>query len=151
RRALPRGAVDPLPSSPPPHLPRRRAHPADSSDRPPRPCRNDRDRRPMNMTNDNSSRAETKEGTAEVVSVSAESVSPDTVEKCVRDSRPRAVWSRKWSLPLRAFAGGLSFYQIYYAFSGGPPTLVQRGFHVGAILGLCFAIQRSRLCEQRRP
>src|SRR5699024_6942058 len=81
RRALPRGAVAPLPSSPPPHLPRRRAHPADSSDRPPRPCRNDRDRRPMNMTNDNSSRAETKEGTAEVVSVSAESVSPDTVEK----------------------------------------------------------------------
>src|SRR5699024_6387691 len=150
RRALFRGGADPLPSSSPPHLPRRRAHPADSSDRPPRPCRNDRDRRPMNMTNDNSSRAETKEGTAEVVSVPAESVSPDTVEKYDRESRTRDVWSTKWSLPLTAFAVGLSLYQIYYALFGGPPTLVHRGIHVGAILVLCFAIQRFRLGETRR-
>src|SRR5699024_1834113 len=150
RRALPRGAVDPLPSSSPPHLPRRRAHPADSSDRPPRPCRNDRDRRPMNMTNDNSSRAETKEGTAEVVSVSAESVCPDTVEKYDRESRTRDAWSTNWSLPLTAFAVGLSLYQIYYSLFGGPPPLVHRGILVGAILVLCFAIQRFRLSEKRR-
>jgi TRAP transporter 4TM/12TM fusion protein len=104
----------------------------------------------MNMTNDNSSRAETKEGTAEVVSVPAESVSPDTVEKYDRESRTRDIWSTKWSLPLTAFAVGLSLYQIYYALFGGPPTLVHRGIHVGAILVLCFALQRFRLSEKRR-
>src|SRR5699024_6501169 len=120
------------------------------SDRPPRPCRNDRDRRPMNMTSDNSSRAETKEGTAEVVSVSAESVSPDTGEKYDRESRTRDVWSTKRSPPLTASAVGRSLYQIYYALCGGPPPPVHRGIHVGATLVLCFAIQRVRLSERRR-
>src|SRR5699024_5747431 len=150
RRALPRGAVDPLPSSPPPHLPRQRTHSADPRHRPPCPCRNDRDRRPMKMTNDNSSSVGAKEEAAEVVSVPAESVSPDTVEKYDRESRTRDVWSTKWSLPLTAFAVGLSLYQIYYALFGGPPTLVHRGIHVGAVPVLCLAIQRFRLSEKRR-
>src|SRR5690606_40524779 len=52
-------------------------------------------------------------------------------------------------ISLTVFAVGLSLYQIYYALFGGPPTLVHRGIHVGAILVLCFAVQRFRLRETR--
>ena len=73
----------------------------------------------------------------------------ETVEKYDRESRTRDIWSTKWALPLTVFAVGLSLYQIYYALFGGPPTLVHRGIHVGAILVLCFAVQRFRLRETR--
>ena len=73
----------------------------------------------------------------------------ETVEKYDRESRTRDIWSTKWALPLTVFAVGLSLYQIYYALFGGPPTLVHRGVHVGAILVLCFAVQRFRLRETR--
>lgn len=79
-----------------------------------------------------------------------EAVSSDTVEKYDRESRTRDIWSTKLALPLTVFAVGLSLYQIYYALFGGPPTLVHRGIHVGAILVLCFAVQRFRLGETRR-
>ncbi|HCG56889.1 MAG: TRAP transporter permease [Brevibacterium sp.] len=76
--------------------------------------------------------------------------STDAVEKYDRESRTRDVWSTKLALPLTIFAVGLSLYQIYYALFGGPPTLVHRAIHVGAILVLCFAVQRFRLGEKRR-
>lgn len=79
-----------------------------------------------------------------------EAVSTETVEKYDRDSRTRDIWSTKLGLPLTVFAVGLSLYQIYYALFGGPPTLVHRGIHVGAILVLCFAVQRFRLGEDRK-
>ncbi|GAA1856601.1 TRAP transporter permease [Brevibacterium marinum] len=77
-------------------------------------------------------------------------VSAGTVEKYDRESRTRDIWSTKLALPLTVFAVGLSVYQIYYALFGGPPTLVHRGIHVGAILVLCFAVQRFRLGEVRK-
>lgn len=77
-------------------------------------------------------------------------VSAETVEKYDRESRTRDIWSTKLALPLTVFAVGLSVYQIYYALFGGPPTLVHRGIHVGAILVLCFAVQRFRLGEDRK-
>ncbi|MGC3020869.1 TRAP transporter permease [Brevibacterium sp. FAM 24630] len=76
--------------------------------------------------------------------------SPETIEKYDRESRTREVWSTRWGTPLTIFAVGLSLYQIYYALFGGPPTLVHRGIHVGAILVLCFALQRFRIGEQRK-
>lgn len=104
------------------------------------------------MSNEDRPTAGSPDALTEVAApvASAEAVSPDTVEKYDRETRTRDLWSTRWALPVTVFAVGLSLYQIYYALFGGPPTLVHRGIHVGAILVLCFAVQRFRLGEKRR-